>query len=161
MGAAIGGTLASLAAAGTGWFTVRVARLQKETQQAEAARQPRFESLRERREPRSKAYADFLDAGQEVLDLLRSSSSMENMAERIDHLYSTARKRRAAVAIVGPEPVALSATELLRNVAVMRNEVMHLRRFSGISDVERALELFTMAARAALEDDGDEATGSG
>ncbi|MFK0020451.1 hypothetical protein [Streptomyces sp. NPDC090798] len=136
-------------------------RLQKETQQAEAARQRRFESLRERREPCAKAYADLLDAGQEVLDLLRSSSSMEDMAECIDNLYSTARKRRAAVAIVGPEPVALSATELLRNVAVMRNEVMHLRRFSGISDVARAPGLFTMAARAALEDDGDEATGSG
>jgi hypothetical protein len=83
------------------------------------------------------------------------------MAERIDNLYSTARKRRAAVAIVGPEPVALSATELLRNVAVMRNEVMHQRRFSGISDVEVALELFTRAARAALEDDGDGPPGSG
>ena len=157
VGAAIGGGLAGLTAVGTGLFGLRQARLQLEHQESEAARQRRFEGLRERREPRSKAYADLLDAGQEILDLLRSFSSMEDMAERIDNLYATARKRRAAVAVVGPEHAARAASDLIRTVAVMRNEVIHLRRFHAISDVEIALELFTRAARIALEDDGDRA----
>ncbi|WP_432043775.1 hypothetical protein [Streptomyces cadmiisoli] len=155
LGAAIGGGLAGLTAVGTGLFGLRTARLQLKHQESEAARQRRFESLRERREPRSKAYAELLDAGQEVLDLLRSSASMDDMAERIDDLYVTVRKRRAAVAIVGPELVAIAATGIAVAVGQMRNEVMHLRAFKTISGVEHALETFTRAARTALEDEGD------
>jgi hypothetical protein len=58
LGAAIGGGLAGLTAVGTSWFNMRVTRLQNTMQKTEAARQRRFESLQERREPRSKAYTD-------------------------------------------------------------------------------------------------------
>ncbi|MGW0854193.1 hypothetical protein [Streptomyces sp. NPDC002690] len=154
VGAAIGGGLAGLTALGTSWFNLRVTGLQSRALATESARQRRFESLRERREPRSKAYADLVDAGQEVLDLTRSSR--EELHDLIDGLYRTIRKRRAAVAIVGPAAVVQSASNLAQSVSRLRNEIEHLRQFTAISDVEVALELFTRAARAALEDDGDE-----
>ncbi|MER5666677.1 hypothetical protein [Streptomyces mirabilis] len=161
VGAAIGGGLAGLTAVGASWFRLRVARLQSKAQETEAARQRRFESLRERREPRSKAYADLLDGGQEVLDLSRSSWQSE-LVDRIESVNASVRKRRATVAIVGPKNVAQAAADLARAVAAFRNAALHLRPETprSVSDVEVALELFTRAARAALEDDGDGPPGS-
>nr|WSW71010.1 hypothetical protein OG461_35185 [Streptomyces sp. NBC_00995] len=155
VGAAIGGGLAGLTATGTSWFNLRVARLQHKAQETEAARQRRFESLRERREPRSQAYADLVDVVQELLDLFRAVSQEEAHA-RIDELNDSARKRRAVVALAGPENVARAAAELSRTVATLRNRVLHqdsqARR--TVLAVQDSLEAFTDVARAALEDDG-------
>ncbi|WP_432101017.1 hypothetical protein [Streptomyces sp. WAC 04229] len=152
LGAAIGG----LAAFGTSWFGFRVARLQIKSSESQAERQRRFESLRERREPRSQAYADLLDVAQEVLDLLRAKSRDE-LYGRIDDLNNSVRKQRAVVALAGPESVARAAAVLAQSVVELRNNLLHMhpKALSGFSSVEVALESFTRAARAALEDDGN------
>ncbi|MFI5881681.1 hypothetical protein [Streptomyces sp. NPDC051554] len=158
VGAAIGGGLAGLAAFGTSWFNLRVTHAQNKALSAEAARQRRFEGLQERREPRSKAYADLVDTGQEVLDLLRTRRN--ELYEHIEELNSKVRKRRAAVAIVGPVSVVGPASDLAAAVTMLRNLVMHNRNLDS-SSVETALEKFTSAARRALEDDGDRPPASG
>lgn len=158
LGAAIGGGLTGLTAFGTGMFGLRTARLQLKAQETEAARQRHFESLREWRDPRRKAYADLLDTGQEVLDLVRAFQKTEmsetDLTERIDTLYVTLRKCRAAVAIAGPEAVAQSALELTHAVGGLTSDIEFLGRVTWISPVEMALELFTASARTALEHDG-------
>jgi hypothetical protein len=156
VGAAIGGGLAGLTAAGTSWFGLRTTRLQLKSQESQAERQRRFESLRERREPRSQAYADLVDVVQEVLDLFRAVSREEAYA-RIDELNNLTRKRRAVVALAGPENVAQAATELSRTVSTLRNVIMHQgpQEQRTLLAVRDALEAFTNVARAALEDDGD------
>lgn len=156
VGAAIGGGLAGLTAVGTSWFNLRVTRLQSKAQETEAARQRRFESLRERREPRAKAYADLIDAVQEVIDLFHATSHAE-LVERIASLNSSVRKRRATVALVGPERVARIAALLASSVADFRNAVVHQvpDALRSIDNIEVTLEAFTIVARGALEDDGE------
>lgn len=156
MGAAIGGGLAGLTAVGTSWFGLRSTRLQLKSQESEAERQRRFESLRERREPRSQAYAELLDAAQEVLDLFRAASREEAYA-RVEELNNSVRKRRAVVALAGPENVAVAAADLAGMVAQLRNGIVHQHPEVPrmLMAVQGALEKFTNEARAALEDDGN------
>lgn len=156
MGAAIGGGLAGMTAIGTSWFGLRSTHLQLKANESEAARQRRFESLTERREPRSQAYADLVDATQEVLDLFRAASREEAYA-RIEELNNSIRKRRAVVALAGPGNVAVAAADLAGMVAQLRNGIVHQHPEVPrmLMAVQGALEKFTNEARAALEDDGN------
>ncbi|MFD5711310.1 hypothetical protein ACFWHW_13085 [Streptomyces pharetrae] len=157
MGAAIGGGLAGLTAVGTGLFGLRQARLQLAHQESEAARQRRFESLTERRGPRSQAYADFIAAGQELIDSLYGRGQQDFLSQ-FEALQANIRKRRSHVAIAGPEAVVTAAGEFADAVRQFRNELAHgaIRGhpFNQKHRLERPLEAFARAARTALEDEG-------
>ncbi|MGA5452055.1 hypothetical protein ACPCVO_36025 [Streptomyces umbrinus] len=158
LGAAIGG----LTAFGTSWFGFRTARLQLQHQESEAARQRRFESLTERRGPRSQAYADFIAAGQELIDSMYGSK--EDFLTQFETLQARIRKRRSNIAIAGPDSVVQAAGEFADEVRKFRNELAHGavrgHPLHHKGRFERPLDGFARAARASLEDDGDE-TGSG
>ncbi|MCM1941757.1 hypothetical protein NC239_26520 [Streptomyces sp. G3] len=150
LGAAIGGGLAGLTAIGTGWFALRVARLQVTSQESEAARQRRFEALQERRVPRQKAYEEFIDVGHRIQDLF------ENMPEwsTHKHLWSELSQRAATVAVVGPDAVAEAAEAALHafTLALIR----HGRDdHAEHTDIVGPMQNFAAAARRALEDDGN------
>lgn len=156
MGAAIGGGLAALTAIGTSWFNIRVARLQHAVQEIEAARQRRFEVLRERREPRERAYADFLTEGQEILDIIRSRYRDEDLRDELWSLLGRLNKQRSRVVIVGPASVADAATAFMMAYSEFRAEFHAGNQDAWKKGVlaQTVLERFTVAARAALEDDG-------
>ncbi|MEU1457618.1 hypothetical protein [Streptomyces avermitilis] len=156
VGAAIGGGLAGLTAFGTGLFGLRQARLQLKHQESEAARQRRFESLTERRGPRSQAYAEFVAAGQDLIDALYGQE--REFHEQFEGLWEAIRKRRSTVAIAGPDAVVKAAGEFADEVRSFRNDLAHQRRrghpFNEKHRFERRLDAFTKAARTALEDEG-------
>jgi ferredoxin-NADP reductase len=164
LGAAIGGGLAGLTAIGTSWFNLRVARLQHQAQEYESARQRRFESIRERREPRAKAYADFMARSDEVVNVI--IEGRENVAEAVMEHLKELHRLHAAVAIWGPEPVATAAAEVVAATALMMGRIkleqppvaIQVEWSSLVSD---ALLKFVEEARTALEDDGDETSRSG
>ncbi|MER5342946.1 hypothetical protein [Streptomyces mirabilis] len=157
VGAAIGGGLTGLTAVGTGLFGLRTARLQLQFQESEAARQRRFESLTERRGPRSQAYADFVAAGQELIDSLYGRGQQDFLST-FEALQANIRMRRSHVAIAGPEAVVRAAGEFADEVRDFRNVLAHgaLRGhpFNHKHKLERPLDAFTKAARTALEDEG-------
>jgi hypothetical protein len=156
VGAAIGGGLAGLAAFGTSWLSLRTTRLQLKAQESEAARQRRFESLTERRGPRSEAYAAFVAAGQELVDALYGQE--REFHEQFEALWENIRKRRSTVAIAGPEAVVKAAGEFADEVRSFRNDLAHTRirrhPFNEKHRFERRLDAFAKAARTALEDEG-------
>ncbi|WP_229911101.1 hypothetical protein [Streptomyces aurantiogriseus] len=156
LGAAIGGGLAGLTAVGTSWFNLRVARLQHEAQETEAARQRRFEVLRERREPRSMAYSNFLSEGQEVIDIVRSRLGEADLKDELLPLLKRLQKQRANVAVVGPQPAADAAFAFLKAFAEFRIEFCRDNpdAWKKAVKAEALLEQFTLAVRAVLEDDG-------
>ncbi|MEU6449581.1 hypothetical protein [Streptomyces sp. NPDC046979] len=158
VGAAIGGGLAGLTAVGTGWFALRVARLQVTSQETQAERQRRFESLRERREPRATAYADFLAAGQQAVDLLVRGH--DDLPGALMTQMRVMSKLAAVVSVMGPAPVAEATTEVMIACAsararIMTNDLPGVGEFMLSADVAGPLGRFTEAARAALEDDGN------
>ncbi|MFC4609709.1 hypothetical protein ACFO9E_18090 [Streptomyces maoxianensis] len=147
MGAAIGGGLTGLTAIGTGWFALRVARLQVTSQETQAERQRRFEALKERRVPRQKAYEDFIDVGHRIGDVL------EDMPEwsAHKHLWLELSQRGAAVAVVGPQQVAEAAetaTEAFILALLRYGRDDHAEH----TDTEGPLKAFASAARRALEE---------
>ncbi|MFD8379813.1 hypothetical protein ACFV2X_14915 [Streptomyces sp. NPDC059679] len=156
MGAAIGGGLAGLTAIGTSLFGLGTARLQLAAQEKESARQRRFESLQERRGPRSQAYAEFIAAGQELVDALYGQK--HDFLRQFETLQSNIRKRRSTVAIAGPEAVVIAAGEFADEVRTFRNELAHgdmrSHPFNQRRRLERRLDAFAKAARTALEDEG-------
>ncbi|MEU6181149.1 hypothetical protein [Streptomyces coeruleorubidus] len=158
VGAAIGGSLAGLTAIGTSWFALRVARLQVTSQETQAERQRRFEGLRERREPRAKAYADFMVGGQQMVDLMLRGH--EDLPGALMTQLNAMGKLRAAVAIWGPQSVADAAAEFLVEGAmvtarVTRDNPSGPEQFMMSSDISGPLNRFIETARAALEDDGN------
>ncbi|RLL67003.1 hypothetical protein [Streptomyces sp. Z26] len=156
MGAAIGGGLAGLTAVGTGLFGLRQAHLQLKHQESEAARQRRFESLTERRGPRSQAYAEFVAAGQDLIDALYGQE--QEFHEQFQGLWEAIRKRRSTVAIAGPDFVVKAAGQFSDEVRSFRNDLAHGRISTNPLNekhrLERRLDSFTQAARTALEDEG-------
>ncbi|MFD0210797.1 hypothetical protein ACFVH9_17090 [Streptomyces hirsutus] len=151
VGAAIGGGLAGLTAIGTGWFALRVARLQVASQETQAERQRRFEALAERRAPRQKAYEDFLDIGHRIEDLF------EDMPEWSAHrpLWLELHQRSITVAVVGPDQVAEAAeavTEAFTLALFRHGRDDHAEH----TDMVGPMKAFAAAARRALEDDGAE-----
>ncbi|MDC2953404.1 hypothetical protein PO587_02920 [Streptomyces gilvifuscus] len=156
MGAAIGGGLAGLTAMGTSWFNLKTTRQQLAAQQQEAARQRRSESIRERREPRAKCYADFMAGGQQFITVLRQAqdqgpSAVHSQAKILDEL-------RHPVVIWGPESVAAAAYAVCGAAGSLsykiRTEHVPAPIMHGLEVAER-LRDFIEAARAALEEDGN------
>lgn len=125
------------------------------TGKTEALRQRRFDSLQERRGPRSQAYAEFVTAGQELVDSFYGQA--DEFHAQFDALYTNIRKRRSTVAVAGPEAVVQAAAELANEVRMLRNNLMHARVghfFNEKGKIEKRLDAFTKAARTALEDEG-------
>ncbi|MFE4991443.1 hypothetical protein ACFRH4_08835 [Streptomyces mirabilis] len=157
VGAAIGGGLAGLTAVSTSWFSLRVARLQHKAQETEAARQRRFESLRERREPRAKAYADFLAISHAVVDLI--IMGRQDVPEALMTQLSSMHKLHATVAVWGPEAVADAAAEVVVATALVMGrlkleEPPEAVQVGMSTLVNEPLLRFTEVARSALEDNG-------
>ncbi|MFI2757849.1 hypothetical protein ACH5A3_03065 [Streptomyces echinatus] len=157
VGAAIGGGLAGLTAVGTSWLSLRTARLQLKSQESEAARQRRFEGLRERREPRAKAYADFLAISHEVVDLI--ITGRQDVPEALMAHVSRMHKLHATVAVWGPETVADAAAEIVVATALVMSrlkleEPPEAVQVGMSTLVNAPLQRFTEVARSALEDNG-------
>ncbi|MET9222214.1 hypothetical protein ABZX65_26080 [Streptomyces sp. NPDC003300] len=151
LGAAIGGGLAVITAVGTSWFQLRMAKVQSQAQQLEAARERRFQAITERRVPRQKAYEDFLDISHRIEELF------EDLPEWSvhKHLWRELPQRGATVAVVGPEAVAEAAQTAIDTftLALFRHgRDDHAEHTDTIAPVRA----FAAAARRALEDDGND-----
>lgn len=165
VGAAIGGGLATVTAIGTSWFSLRLARVQAKAQREESDRQRRFESVKERREPRAKVYAEFVTACQTVVRGVGQNVVQANQTRdrvRITPLAeaTAVAKMLAAVCVVGPAPVANAAEAFVDAMVQMQNvhygpdgegapEVLRHTR-----NLDERLAEFLGTARAALEDYG-------
>ncbi|ROP53261.1 hypothetical protein EDD94_2764 [Streptomyces sp. PanSC9] len=134
----------------TSRISARTVQAQLASQSEEAERQRRFTSAQARREPRAKAYAEFLSAAQDTWD---TAVSGDGSQDRFVEELGTLRKLRATVAVVGPEPVAVSATTVFNGVS-MALEVAAGSESPFAMQVHAAFGEFIEAARTALEDEG-------
>ncbi|MEV7676907.1 hypothetical protein [Streptomyces sp. NPDC088752] len=77
---------------------------------------------------------------------------------QIEEVQSVIRKRRIAVAIVGPDSVVTAAGTFADAVWDFRNDLFHSRKrehpFNLRHKIEQLLEAFAKVARIALEDEG-------
>lgn len=152
VGVALGGVLAGATGVATSLISARLAKAQIAAQQDEAVRLRRFESLKERREPRQKAYAEFLDHAQAAIASL-------TLRGQVGAEMSDLGQARAVIAVLGPQPAKEAATEVVR--AIME-AAGRLRTAEGIanrsgllSSLGELLEDFTEVAQRALEDSGE------
>jgi len=77
--------------------------------------------------------------------------------EQFEGLWANIRKRRATVAIAGPDAVVNAAAAFADEVRSFRNELAHGRirhAFNEKHRFERRLDAFAKVARKALEDEG-------
>lgn len=166
VGVAVGGVLAGATAVGTSWFQLRLARIQQEAQEKEADRQRRYDSLVERRPPKTKAYQEFMLEAQEISerigqDIANARRTGIGQEFGMGPMAVNVTRKHTAVAIHGPQDVKDSAdaiVEVLVQLAPMtfmpgaggnEPQVMDLFRRLGVH-----MALFNAAARRALEDDG-------
>ncbi|MFJ9475463.1 hypothetical protein ACIRRI_10650 [Streptomyces mirabilis] len=173
IGALGGATVGSLGTVGTTWLSGRSAERQQSSQ---LQRQHRFEHLRERREPRSLAYAAFLAKGRELRRTVRrdvladvSTAQLESHAKAIDELGRVG----AQASIEGPAVIAplVSAVEQAATATVAL--AMGLKYALATDDQDRklqamqnwskndeelalALTAFLNRARSVLDEFGDE-----
>ncbi|WP_405580231.1 hypothetical protein [Streptomyces sp. NBC_01190] len=174
IGTAVGGGLALLGSITTGFFGARQTRAQLASQEKEAARQRRYESLVERRTTRAKVFEDFMREAQgftEAISGTIATAKRTNYPHQVVPSSSpvTALTRaNTSVAIQGPETVAVAADAvlmLLVQLAQMTftpgpggNEPRVMELFSRLSQF---LSQFTEAALEALEDHGGEPSAEG
>lgn len=157
VGAAIGGGLATITAIGTSWFQFRVTRMQNSALESEAARQRRFDSLRERREPRQRAYADFLEVAHRAASNRGNTEQLTRFNQDLLELI----KLSAVVAVTGPEPVADAASAVVNSLTAW--QLRSATRSATIDDsfnIHASIDLFIDEARGALENSGDEDQGA-
>jgi hypothetical protein len=182
LGAAVGAIGSGGAAFATGWWAERQARRQVEGQQAIARDQVRFEHLKERREPRSAAYANYIafvqnlrsDCHRALRVLLEDDD--ETPAEEFGASLSSRRDELSAlfarVCVEGPEKIIQPAATLYRHardftialgvdIVVSRQESPEAtvtradRLLDGIEEfLDIPTELFVDAARQVLDDYG-------
>lgn len=162
VGAAIGGGLALAGSIATGVFGLRQIRAQLKQQSQEAKYQRLFESLTERREPRQKAYADFIATCREAYELLNAvnqSDDDEFPRGPYSAIQAELRTQEANVAVMGPEDVASKADIALHAVITAKNYLVHGRprndQLAKVDMVRQAIRGFTTAARSALEGHGE------
>jgi hypothetical protein len=147
--AGVAGTL--IGTLGTSWIGSRNLKAQLAAQQSEADRQRRYDSMKDRRASRQKAYEDFLRVAHDMEELFEDLPDWESLRPVFVELH----ERRTTVAVVGPEQVARRAEEVLTAFVVA------LFRFgregqAGLdsSNLGGGIQRFAATARQALEDDG-------
>lgn len=168
VGVAVGGALTGATAIGTSMFQLRLARLQQQAQEKEAARQRQFDSLRERREPREQAYTAFLEAAHTAVTIMVENYVTARDQNRAVDLRNGAQVQdvgrcAAAVSIAGPSEVR-AASELVLAQTVKLFNIYFTPGPTGndadvkqlISLVNHSLRSFTERAHEALEDHGEE-----
>ncbi|MEV5472947.1 hypothetical protein AB0L66_11395 [Streptomyces sp. NPDC052207] len=152
LGAAIGGGLATLTAVGTSFLALRVTRLQLKAQESEASRQRRFESLRERREPRAKAYANFLNGAERFVELIVQGQPAEALMAQVDEMS----KLQSTVQVWGPPTVAAAAAWVVKGAVRATRRIHHegnVSRAPLVAEVGPLIIRFIEAARAAIEEE--------
>ncbi|MFI1212411.1 hypothetical protein ACH4UV_32965 [Streptomyces sp. NPDC020802] len=151
---------------------------QIEAQHIQADRQRRFEHSRDRREPRSQAYADLVAQTQHVGTLISvmnqteeyTTASVHEASEQITKLL----RCRARVVVEGPVVVAKSTEDLVEAIVECREvlatltslpgappELQGLSRTQltelcrqGLESIAECLATFVEEARQALDDNG-------
>ncbi|XVS66047.1 hypothetical protein ACQPYE_08340 [Actinosynnema sp. CA-299493] len=178
LGATVGATGACSAALLTGLWNTRVAKRQVAMQETNLRRQLRFDHLRERREPRSKAYSEFIAQTHQLLrefdeingmpPTVLMSTVLVDLKVEMRTLYGCGSR----VAVEGPQSVVASANSVVRQTNACYQEVRVLvanadtwtqdddwkadssRKASGL--LARGVDDFVEAARRALDDDSYE-----
>ncbi|MFI8850360.1 hypothetical protein ACIGW3_09245 [Streptomyces sp. NPDC053499] len=115
LGAAVGALGSGGAAFVTGLWGARTTQRQLEAQDAQARRQLRVEHIRERREPRSTVYADFVAQARVIeraTGRYRDSHTLDaegfnQEVDRLDYLS-------VLVSLEGPEPLLVSSQAVVR-----------------------------------------------
>jgi hypothetical protein len=153
--AGLAGTL--VGTLGASWFGFRQLKVQLAEQRSEGERQRYFESVRDRREPREKAYVQLLARAQRLHQQLADGTiDTPGLSEQLRALSEL----DAAVAIQGPERVAeasrailLALTHAFRRVHTREDPTSpaYLALTLTIGD---AIRNFIRTAREALEDHG-------
>ncbi|MBZ3908863.1 hypothetical protein [Streptomyces griseiscabiei] len=144
----------------------------------QADHQRRFEHTRERREPRSQAYAELIAQTQSVGTLISSmhhsqSYTQDDVRAALEEIIKVLRAR-ARVMVEGPGDVADSTEDIVGTITACRHRLMALASIpgappelqampreelieqcgDGLGTLEEALETFVEAARQALDADG-------
>lgn len=129
-----------------------MARLQLKAQESEAARQRRFDSLRERREPRAKAYADFLNGAEHFVELVVQGQPAEALMAQVDEMS----KLQSTVQIWGPPTVAAAAAWAVKGAIRATGRIHHeenVSRMPMAAETNSLIAKFIEAARAAIEEE--------
>jgi hypothetical protein len=150
--AGVAGTL--IGTLGTNWIGSRQLRAQLAAQQVEADRQRRFDDAKEHRESRREAYEKFLDAGHRLELLFEGDPTWDEATPQLHDLH----KIGATVSVVGPGSVAAAADEVMNAVARQMFRNGEARSLPG-ETITGSLRDFAVAARVALEDDGQQPPG--
>lgn len=178
LGAAVGAVGTGLASLAAGWLGARNVQKQIIAQHVQADHQRRFEHARERREPRSQAYAELIAQTQVVGTLVsamnRSQSyTTDDVHAALEEIIKVLRAR-ARVMVEGPVDVADSTEDLIETITDCRDRLMALASIpgappevqeipreelievceDGLGTLAEALEQFVEAARQALDADG-------
>lgn len=178
LGAAVGALGTGAAALTSGWLGARTARQQIAAQHVQADHQRRFEHARDRREPRSRAYADLIAQTQTfgtlVKEMNRSESYTEEGVRQLMEETGKLLRCRARVMVEGPTKVADGTVDLVDVVMECQEALMALVALPGpgpdVRDLPRAdlieqchedleslggaLSSFVEEAREALDDNG-------
>lgn len=173
LGGVIGAAVGALGAAGSAYITARKAeqqaRIQAQTQLAQAQLQLRLEHLNQRREPRAQAYTAVLALATEILQLLERALGCQEMndepgfhalAHEIEEKLKNFQPLYTRVRVEGPDSM-IEPTYIMENAL---HEILHpiedpLGDFhdGDVSEfrnqAQHAVEVFTDAARKALNDD--------
>lgn len=167
IGAAVGGGIAGVTAIGTSYFQLRLSRAQLKAQKEEANRQRRYESLVERRQPRADAYAAFLEVcTQAIHAIARNITDAKEAGTTVRMIPQSSpplTTESAAVSIAGPRSVAERCDAFIM-AFVQLAPIQYIPGPSGnepqvmshIVHLHHLINEFTEAARAALEDHGEE-----
>jgi hypothetical protein len=178
LGAVVGALGTGGAATLTGLWNSRITQRQVEAQERQSHRQLRFEHLRDRREPRSKTYGDFLAQARAVHRTALGIESGHHRSVDDPEPPSTDDLRReffkldelvARVQVEGPHSMVQPAREVV-DAAYRLVEPLHdltqtwnndERTRRAVNNLTHALEgyrtaidSFAEAARLALDDDG-------
>jgi hypothetical protein len=181
LGAAVGAIGSGTAAFMTGWWASRQTRWQLEGQQSLAREQVRFEHLKERREPRSQAYSDFIThiekmsvgshAALHAL-LADDESVVREFEDSLTEWRNQLNKLLSRVCLEGPQEIVHPATQAYRHVLDFSHRIslnsLYAQRegvdqtvarvgeqFNLITEsVDIPLEIFIESARQVLDDHG-------
>ncbi|MGW0836585.1 hypothetical protein [Streptomyces prunicolor] len=178
LGAAVGAVGTGAAAVASGWLGARTAQQQIIAQHIQADQQRRFEHARDRREPRSQAYADLIAQTQKIGTLVNEMNGAETYATDDVHnvMEETTKllRCRARVAVEGPVKVADTTEGVIEAVTDCRDALMALASLpgappelqatsrpelielcrDGVESLAESLTVFVDEAREALDDNG-------
>lgn len=182
LGAIVGAFGTGAAALSSGWLGARTAQQQIVSQHLQADQQRSFEHARDRREPRSQAYAELIAqtqaVGTRVSEMNRSETYTEDSVHRVMQEIGKLLRCRARVMIEGPATVADSTDDLVDPVMECQDALMILASIPGtpldtrnkpraelievcgesLTSLGEALGVFVQEAREALDNNGGSTT---